>query len=125
MQCKPRKGAQRRQSNETPAYHFNFICGGVMCLYITESMTYDKSKDNLVLVLIWKTNDNVFPHDAWRYRNNIRIAGLLVNQFTYTRRGEYLVGTISGSPSRYPEHWAGIGEWRIDPKIRGNVRGCV
>lgn len=107
-----------------PCSPFQFYMG-VMCLYITESITYDKSKDNLVIVLIWKTNDNVFPHDAWRYRNNIRIAGLLVNQFTYTRRGEYLVGTISGSPSRYPEHWKGIGEWRIDPKIRGNVRGCV
>lgn len=93
-------------------------------MYITESMTYE-GIDKVVLVLIWKTNDNVFPHDAWRYRNNIRIASLHIDQFTYTRRGEYLVGTLLGSPSRYPQYWSGVGEWRIDPNIRGNVRGCV
>lgn len=94
-------------------------------MYITESMTYDKNLDKVVLVLIWKTKDNVFSRGAQRYRNNIIIAGLLPSQFTYARRGEYLVGTSGGSPSEYPSHWSGIGEWRIDHEIHGNVRGCV
>lgn len=123
VQCKPRKGAQRRQSGET-LLTTSILFGGE-CVYITESMTYDKNRDNVSVVLIWKTPDNIFPHKAERYRNNVFIAALLPVQFSYSRRGEYLVGVASDSPSQYPDYYAGVGEWRIDPKIRGNVRGCV
>ena len=94
-------------------------------MYITESMTYDKNTNRVKVVLIWKTPDNSFNTVVGRYRNNKRIATLLSNQFSYTRRGDYLVATTAGDPLIYPEHWAGFGEWRIDPKIRGNARGCV
>lgn len=94
-------------------------------MYITESMTYDKNTNRVELVLIWKTPDNSFNADVARYRNNKKIARLAKNQFRYTRRGDYLVATSAGDPLEYPNHWAGIGEWRIDEKIRGNVRGGV
>ena len=94
-------------------------------MYITESMKYDKRNDKVTITLIWKTPDNVFKINPARYINNVRVAALKPEQFTYTRRGEYLVGTSGGSPIVYPLYWKGIGEWRIDPKIRGNVRGCV
>lgn len=94
-------------------------------MYITESMKYDKTNDKVTITLIWKTQDNVFNFPPGRYINNARAVALRPEQFAYTRRGEYLVGTSGGSPTLYPNYWAGIGEWRIDPKIRGNVRGCV
>ena len=94
-------------------------------MYITESMKYDKNTNRVKLVLIWKTPDNSFNADVVRYRNNKKIAVLYPSQFSYIRRGDYLVATIEGSATLYPNHWAGIGEWRIDPKIRGNVRGFV
>jgi len=94
-------------------------------VYITESMSYDKRTGKVTITLIWKTQDKVFNFPPGRYKNNVRLVALRPEQFTYTRRGEYLVGTSSGSPTLYPAFWAGIGEWRIDPKIRGNVRGCV
>lgn len=116
MQRKLQKGAQCRRTNETAAHHFNNFM---------EVMTYDKNTNKVELVLIWKTTDNSFNGAVARYRNNKEIAKLEKNQFGYARRGDYLVATATGDPLKYPNYWAGIGEWRIDPKIRGNVRGCI
>lgn len=94
-------------------------------MYITESLSYNKTANRVHLVLIWKTQDNAFKADVFRYRNGVSIASLHPSQFSYSRRGEYLVASSSGDPLIYPFHWAGLGEWRVDRKIRGNVRGCV
>lgn len=94
-------------------------------MYITEALTYNTETNRATLTLIWKTPDDVFPYGPTRYRNNKPIAGLLPTQFKYKRRGEYLVGTAGPADAHaYKKHWEGVGEWRIDPKIRGNVRGC-
>lgn len=94
-------------------------------MYITESLIYFPKTNVVKITLIWKTKDNIFPFNPKRYLNNQQIGGFAATSFNYTRRGDYLVGTHDGDISGYPRGYKGIGEWRIDPKIRGNVRGCV
>lgn len=94
-------------------------------MYITESLIYLPADNAVKITLIWKTKDNIFPFNPTRYRNNQQIAGFKASSFKYTRRGDYLVGTHAGNIDGYPRGYKGTGEWRIDPKIRGNVRGCV
>lgn len=94
-------------------------------MYITEKMWYDEKIKAVYIRLIWKTKDNAFTANVQRYRNGKIIAELPPDFFTYARRGEYLVATGYGYPAGHEERWKGTGEWRIDPKIRGNVRGCV
>lgn len=93
-------------------------------MFITEKMFFEPTGD-VRIFLIWKTQDEEFKDVVRRYRNNKIIAQLTPEQFFYSRRGEYLVATIAGNPEKYPNHWSGVGEWRIDPNIRGNVRGCI
>ena len=93
-------------------------------MYITESMFYDKAQNQVILTLIWKTPNNTFPDKVYRYRNGKVIAYFAPEQFRYSRRGDYLVARIQGNPL-YAQYWRGVGEWRIDPNIRGNVRGCM
>lgn len=71
-------------------------------MYITESMSYDKRSDKVTITLIWKTQDKVFKFPPGRYINNVRVVALKPEQFTYSRRGAYLVGTTGGSPTLYP-----------------------
>lgn len=92
-------------------------------MYITESIK-EVTPGVVDIVLIWKTDADIFPFNPKRYRNNVQIAGFGADTFKYRRRGEFLVGSHAGQASGYPRGYMGIGEWRIDPKIRGNVRGC-
>lgn len=92
-------------------------------MYITEKTWYENGYTHIRL--IWKTQDTEFKRSVERYRDGKFLASLQPFQFTYSRRGDYLVADGRGSPVYYPDHWAGIGEWRVDPNIRGNVRGCV
>lgn len=94
-------------------------------MYITEKMWVEKDKHEAGIRLIWKTTDNSFKQNVVRYRNNTPLVALIPEQFRYSRRGDYLVAESSGNYINYPLYWVGIGEWRIDPKIRGNVRGCL
>lgn len=94
-------------------------------MYITEKMWYTPNNRRVHIQLIWKTQDAKFSRDVVRYRNGKIIAIIQPSNFVYTRRGDYLVAATHGSPDLYPGLWSGIGEWRIDPNIRGNVRGCV
>lgn len=96
-------------------------------MYITERMHYNPAVGTglVEIRLIWKTSNNKFEHPVSRYRDGEIIATLNPDFFKYSRRGEYLVADASGYPDGYPNRWKGVGEWRIDPKIRGNVRGCV
>lgn len=120
MQRKPQKGAQCRRTKETAAHQLR---GDFM--YITEKMMYNKEFGRVELTLIWKTPNNTFTDDVYRYVNGKAVAYLSPVQFSYSRRGDFLIARTRGDPVDYPLHWKGIGEWRIDPKIRGNVRGCV
>ena len=97
-------------------------------MYNIESMRYEPKTGRVHIVLIKETDATEFGV-VTRYRNNVRVASLSSNNFSYTRRGKFLVGTTSGDPKRYPEHWVGVGEWRFDDwiekGIHGNVRGCI
>lgn len=121
MQRKPQKGAQCRRTKETAAHQIRSDL-----MYITVDMRYNKLNNKVSIVLIWKTPDDSFKHNVYRYRNNKVIAELRPTQFRYERRGDYLIASIKeGDPDQYPEFWKGVGEWRIEPNIRGNVRGCI
>ena len=97
-------------------------------MYNIESMMYDAARGHVIMILIKETDETEFGR-VHRFRNNREIAVLKGTQFTYTRRGRFLVGKLVGNPYIYPEFFAGVGDWRFEDwiaaGIRGNVRGCL